>query len=227
MKSKTSLCKLLLTHVGETFWLPLLGNLILDDVVYDHVIFKYHNTTIRVNDDNLDACGNDVVYPSETCHDWEHWDIVHNKKSPRTWSDVVTLKLNYKNPYDMSIDVTGGVTKNDNEGWTRRNTHIELSTLALCKIKALIEISYGGNIKTSEWKQKSISKYVITPMVSEITNEIYFSVTKYNSIQFFSHLAFHTYEDAIEFLKYKENENLLKEYFLLNIKEPIIVNPED
>ena len=84
---------------------------------------------------------------------------------------------------------------------------IEKSVKALLKIHQLIEVGYGGNVTNEEWNNHEI-KYVIN--YANNTFVINSVVTTKN------HLAFHTLEQAEEFLSHPENVQLLRKYFMLN-----------
>jgi hypothetical protein len=73
------------------------------------------------------------------------------------------------------------------------------------KIKLLMPY-YGGEITIEEWRNPHISKYTI---ISDS-----FKISRSSTITSYSFLAFHTYEERNDFLKY--NENIIKDYFMNN-----------
>jgi hypothetical protein len=73
------------------------------------------------------------------------------------------------------------------------------------KIKLLMPY-YGGEITMSEWKNPYISKSVIT--------SDNFTILRIYTVHEYSLLAFHTYDERNDFLKY--NEDIVKDYFMLN-----------
>ena len=73
------------------------------------------------------------------------------------------------------------------------------------KIKLLMPY-YGGEITMSEWKNPHISKSVIT--------SDNFTILRIATVHEYSLLAFHTYDERNDFLKY--NEDIVKDYFMLN-----------
>ena len=81
------------------------------------------------------------------------------------------------------------------------------SALALLKIHQLIEVGYGGNITDEEWKEHTKTKYTIDSKDKKL-------ICSY-TYHFKSHIAFHTKEQAEEFLSYIENVQLLKDYFMI------------
>lgn len=81
------------------------------------------------------------------------------------------------------------------------------SALALLKIHQLIEVGYGGNVTNEEWENAFELKYVISCTVDKS-----FPIHATNCIHT---IAFHTKEQAEEFLKYTENVQLLKDYFMI------------
>ena len=95
----------------------------------------------------------------------------------------------------------------NNNGWTRRNTSIEKSALALLKIYQLIEVGYGGNISSEEWNNNEWKfTYQYTKTGIDIIST---RISKYI-------IVFHTKEQAEEFLSYPENIQLLKDYFMID-----------
>lgn len=89
-------------------------------------------------------------------------------------------------------------------------TSIEKSVIALLKIYQLIEVGYGGNVTNEEWKDRSITKWRIGfHYDGEIMIDYCVSPIAYTPI------VFHTKEQAKEFLKYPENVQLLKDYFMI------------
>lgn len=97
--------------------------------------------------------------------------------------------------------------------WDKENnkkTPIEKSALALLKIHQLIEVGYGGNVIKDEFFDERVMKYVIN-LDKEGRFHIYKGINIMNT-----HIAFHTEEQAEEFLKYPENVQLLRDYFQIN-----------
>lgn len=84
------------------------------------------------------------------------------------------------------------------------------SAIALLKIHQLIEVSYGGNVINDEWIDRDITKYFIS-----FGNDNIIGIEKTILSEEFSHIAFHTKEQAEEFLSYPENIELLKDYFMI------------
>ena len=86
-------------------------------------------------------------------------------------------------------------------------TSIEKAALAFLKIKQLIEICYGGNVTNEEWENSDICKYYI--FYNSISKQ--FEVDPDYTIK--EQIAFHTKEQAKEFLSHPENILLLKDYY--------------
>lgn len=96
-------------------------------------------------------------------------------------------------------------TQRDWNKWIEENKPkpIERSILALLRIRQLIEVGYGGNVTNDEWEKA----YIISCTADKI-----FTIHATNCIHT---IAFHTKEQAEEFLKYPENVQLLKDYFMI------------
>lgn len=135
------------------------------------------------------------------------WDDI--KKNPEVlfntdiYSDVITHKSDY------CVDITGHNLK----GHTRNESKIENAVLALLKINILIEYGYGGNVTEEEWKTLD-DIYVI--LFDPKTNIISVYTTK--PLRIFTHLAFHTYEQATRFISYPENQKLVADFYMTDLE---------
>lgn len=85
---------------------------------------------------------------------------------------------------------------------------LKKSALALLKIHQLIEVGYGGNVSTS----KKLHILGNTYYNIDINDDGFIVCNKALSI---NHVSFNTKEQAEEFLKYPENVELLKDYFMI------------
>ena len=205
--SELNLCEILKGHEGAVFYSRSFGSVTLVRVNVDELYFD-SNSEIR-NELLVDQYGyvseygERDIFPSKDQRDWNKWVIENQKnKAPKTWSEMIKGdKLCCG--YDFCIDITG----HDAHGWTRRNTPIEKSALALLKIHQLIEVGYGGNVKnrdrinfyTIQWSYEC-NRFIIRnfgPFLEDCGTP----------------LCFHTKEQAIEFLSYPDNIQLLKDYF--------------
>ena len=90
---------------------------------------------------------------------------------------------------------------------------IEKSAIALLKIRQLIEVGYGGNVTHDEWVNDIKENNLWSVYFDYYDNEFYPIFTAGH----FTHVAFHTKEQAEEFLSYPENIQLLKDYFMLPV----------
>lgn len=210
MNENIDLSKILKGYEGETFYSRCFGNVILIDHVdlqfkaskeHDEIILEYYHKG------NYSENGEQDLFPSKDQRDWNKWNEENNPKIPKTWSDyIIVNRDNFdKGICDYCIDVSG----TGSNGWTRRNTPIKKSALALIKIHQLIEAGYGGNITNEDYINNDW-KYII--IYSQSSSKLEISRTckaKYN------HIAFHTEAQAEEFLKYPENVQLLKDYFMI------------
>lgn len=203
MNENINLSEILKGHEGESFYSPVLGTLIFVQVIYPSVRFKTAagaiwdiNSTGKIYNNTDELC----VFPSKDQRDWNKW-VEENKpkpKIPKTWSDLERL--------DEITEYGAEIVRTFNNRWwdsTKSKTPIEKSALALFKIHQLIEVGYGGNVTNEEWEKA----YIISCTADKI-----FTVHATNCIHT---IAFHTKEQAEEFLSYPENAQLLKDYFML------------
>lgn len=202
-----NLCEILKGHEGETFYSPCYGYITLKAInpyCYFSLFFNDNNSEYRFTKYGKISTSNDadcVLFPSKDQRDWNKW-VEENKskpKIPKTWSELE--KLSICDSYILGKGI--GEVDFTSVG----NTPIEKSVLALLKIHQLIEIGYGGNITNEEWKEHTKIKYTIDLKDKKL-------ICSY-TYHFKSHIAFHTKEQAEEFLKYSENVQLLKDYFMI------------
>lgn len=201
-----NLAELLLGHIGEKFYNPLLGYITLEHIECGLLYFS-NSVTIPFN--GKDSDGNLAIFPSKENRDWFSWDRMNKIPIPKVWNDISSNPVNYLygsnykiDQYrDYCVDITGC----RNNGYTRRESSIEKAALALIKINILIEYGYGGNITKEEWSDNTIKKFKIgfNPILKVfICDELYY--TK-------SPIAFHTKEQAEEFLE--NNLELVEDYY--------------
>lgn len=202
---KLNLCEILKGHEGETFYCSLIG----ENVGFQYIIEPLVRV-IRKDKVNLDLCSNGgfcpngecLLFPSKDQRDWNKWIEEQNNKTPKTWSELVKRGKVISTTVQTSYDEEGDSSD------TLLDSPIEKSALALLKIHQLIEVGYGGNVTNEEWN--GIRTYY----------SIYYSVIKnkfeiYLAVNSKSLIAFHTKEQAEEFLIYPENVQLLKDYFMI------------
>ena len=201
-----NLCKILKGHEGETFYSPLYGDVtvrLTTDTNYPIAITSKYGDTRILESNGKYGRGNGecLLFPSKDQRNWNKWDKENNKKTPKTWSELIKIKDIFTECAEICSN--GGEDKSK----TFMNTPIKKAALALLKIHQLIEVGYGGNITNGEWNDGK-RKYVITYAEYRFVINIAL-VTKH-------HIAFHTQEQAEEFLKYPENVQLLKDYFMVD-----------
>ena len=113
------------------------------------------------------------------------------KEEIRTWED-------YKKKYgDFTVTIYSKININDEK--------FKKHLAAEIKIKLLMSY-YGKEITIEEWRNPHIFKYTI---ISDS-----FKILRSSTITNYSFLAFHTYEERTDFLKY--NEDIIKDYFMIN-----------
>lgn len=211
MNKNINLYEILKGHEGETFYSPIYGNLTHYPTLYPLVRFKTvtgaifdinANGKVYENSDEL------FVFPSKDQRDWNKWIEEQKPKIPKTWNEIVIDK--YSPVFDICLrPVHNGNYQNYHYEITYGNSSIEKSALALFKIHQLIEVGYGGNVINedyinNEWKYTII--YSSSSCKLEIIETCHY---RYNNI------AFHTEEQAKEFLSKSENVQLLKDYFMI------------
>ena len=203
MNKNIDLSKMLKGHEGETFYSRCFGNVILIDHVdlkfkaskeHDEIILEYYHKG------NYSKNGEQDLFPSKDQQDWNKWNEENNPKVPKTWSELV--KENKYQPYFAEIHIRFSLKDKCAYG----KNPIEKSAAALLKIHQLINVGYGGNVTNEEWKNIDKYKYIISATF-HVESKIHFCSK--------NHIAFHTKEQAKEFLKYPENIQLLKDYFMI------------
>lgn len=219
MNENINLCEILKGHEGETFYSPAYGNLVFKHIqdistgnnkiihlifTYDSNINKCTYSVLFLPNGTLNYGGECMLFPSKDQRDWNKWVEEQKLKVPKTRSELQNNKeiVNYRLHY---------VASNDEDYYTSvGTTDIEKSALALLKIHQLIDAGYGGNVTNEEWKDDTKVKFNINAYkdVSELNFLIYSTICIH-------HIAFHTKEQAEEFLKYPENVQLLKDYFMI------------
>lgn len=201
-----NLCEILKGHEGETFYSPILGSLTFVCTIYPDVRFRTAagdiwdinpNGKLYNNSDEL------CVFPSKNQRDWNKFDEEQKHKAPKTWSELIKtsqVKL-------MACGIGVGSVSYDSEdmkGYAA--SYIEKSALAFLKIHQLIEVGYGGNITNPNsyqslilWDYENNKPYIDT----------YCNIFKCGSLIRIKP------EYVEEFLKYPENVQLLKDYFMI------------
>lgn len=210
MNENIDLREILKGHEGETFYSPIYGNLTYHPTLYPLVRFKTvtgvifdinANGKVYENSDEL------FVFPSKDQRDWNIWLEEQKSKAPKTWNSLVESGKYHCTT--VKIDHNG-------VGCTFSGIGIEKSVLALLKIRQLIEIGYGGNVTNDEWDDINIKKWFFMPVAFYSPDEEIFNIVYAHNNSYKRAIAFHTEEQAKEFLKYPENVELLKDYFMLD-----------
>lgn len=212
MNENINLCELLKGHKGETFYSSVFGKVILKEIGIGRmpITFHYGVSTYwfskegKMCDEEDAEC---VLFPSKEHRDWNKWAEEQKPKVPKTWSELIqknrpcsNVTLGYRRKEDKSVG---------DDSWTCNNTPIEKSALALLKIHQLIEVGYGGNITNEEWNDSIIEKFIIYPIKDG------FGIDHRFKLRAFRHIAFHTKEQAKEFLSYPENVQLIKDFYMI------------
>lgn len=206
MNENINLCEILKEHEFETFYSPIYGD------VYINLL----NNCIRIHTNDKCIClspngkfwgfknGECLLFPSKEQRNWNKWLEEQKLKVPKTWKELKRSNTIYTH-YSLNYIV------DDKDYLTSIGTNlIEKSALALLKIHQLIEMGYGGNITNEEWKNTTKLKWYFVPNVADLFDVM--CSKNYNKKR---NIAFHTKEQAKEFLKYHENFQLLKDYFMI------------
>lgn len=201
MNENINLCEILKGHEGETFYSPCFGNCRLDDVnnlIYFTSLDTEVTFSLRKDGKYSSKQGELMLFPSKDYRDWDKW-VEERNKVPKTWSELIksntTLecKINVINKQEQHVFVNA--------------SPVVKSALALLKIHKLIEVGYGGNVTNEEW-ETFVPYYIWYNTDNERFMLNSSTLAKH-------HIAFHTKEQAEEFLKYPENVQLLKDYFMI------------
>lgn len=204
-----NLCEILKGHEGEAFYSPCYGYIILKAIKprrYFSLFFYDNNSKYKFTKHGKISANNNadcVLFPSKEQQDWNKWIEEQKPKVPKTWSDLVLAKQ------------TDIYTVQCNTFVYKNNPNIIKSAFAFHQIYQLIEVGYGGNVTNEEWLDNEIEKFIITLNISNCKHQ--FTIVKYDAPAHFNHIAFHTKEQAKEFLSYPENVQLLKDYFMLPV----------
>lgn len=217
MNENINLCEILKGHEGETFYSPIFGNLTLFAINFQILEFtSIENDTVAIESSGkfYNKADEIAVYPSKDQRDWNKWGKEHNPKVPKTWSE---LSINHKSKLAFCNITERRIGDYHEKLGSCGDSAIEKSALALLKIHQLIEVGYGGNVTDREWRNTDIQKWYFIPnsiySPDEGNNmwEVVYTQMYLNKRIF----AFHTKEQAEEFLSYPENIQLLKDYFMI------------
>lgn len=199
---KLNLCKILKGHEGETFWSDVFGYIILKEIIHEILVIQWGNITLNLYSDGSKVYGERcVIFPSKERRDWNKWLEEQKSGVPKTWNELVASKK-----YKRIVNKIGILHSYMDV------TPIEKSVKAFLKIHQLIEAGYGGNITSEEWDNDNIEKWYFT--VYNRYNSIFIPIRSqcYSEKHF---IAFHTKQQAEEFISYLENIQLLEDYFMI------------
>lgn len=127
---------------------------------------------------------------------------------PKRWRDNENALMNgyYISSTDSDIDSWSGKNVPSNYCMFSSKKQAK-SALAMARISQIManDARFGGPITDEEWESSNIKKYVIQRVENSINTSYYAGLYRF--------LAFHTEEQRALFLK--ENEDLIKDYFML------------
>lgn len=193
-----NLIEILKGHEGESFYCSYLGEPVMLVRISKMIYARCEDRRVVVFYDNGSSCigGECMLFPSKTQRDWDRWNEENNPKLPRVWSDIPTSKTEIW--YSISC-----------MDYKSSDPAIK-SALALLKIYQLIEVGYGGNVTEKEIRKGTDYYTIISSDIFGIFQIKKVRLNKSNSI------AFHTLKQAHDFLKYNDNIQLLRDYYLLD-----------
>lgn len=210
------LTKLLRDYIGDIFYSTTYGEVILLSIEDNILKFQYEADIDYIHCILYDSKGvlystkgEMTLFPSNENRSWKKW--IEENETIRIWKDFelkneALFKFKPLIPSEEEID----------------KCPIGKSIKALVKINALIKHGYGGNITDNEWKDWRIDKYIIVPYTSykevngifiDILSPWKFKIIVENAQECKTPIAFHTIEQAKEFMKYSENTELVKDYY--------------
>lgn len=198
--AELNLCELLKGHEGEHFYSPFWGLVRLQDVLDEEIVIEEYEYGIPANG-ILYSGGECVIYPSKDCRDWTKWAGNRPDKEAKVWSD-----LEYCN-----VEVFAAIKQLESNGPVEP---ICKSALALLKISELIEAGYGGNVTNEEWANSDGNNLIYVPFYHPIEKE--FQCFGIFGLHRKSLIAFHTHKQITKFLKYPQNQQLLKDYNMIS-----------
>lgn len=208
MNKNINLCDILKGHEGQYFYSPLYGDVRLEFLTNNKVVIGTSTHQFHLNQFGKAVHkGEILLFPSKDQRDWNIWLEEQKSKAPKTWNSLVESGKYHCTT--VKIDHNG-------VGCTFSGIDIEKSVLALLKIRQLIEIGYGGNVTNDEWDDINIKKWFFMPVAFYSPDEEIFNIVYAHNRSYKRAIAFHSEEQAKEFLKYPENVELLKDYFMLN-----------
>lgn len=209
MNENLNLCEILKGHEGEIFYSPILGDLKLINISNNGLVLDFKsesNPKIEVfsilkNGKLVNGANEIAVYPSKDQSDWNKWVEEQKYKISKTWSQY--LKNNTIQPYVALIN-------------TKADTPIEKSALALLKIYLIIEVGYSGYPTKEDYDKANYERLWTVRIYKTDDNDFIFGASPLDGECFKNNIAFHTIEQANEFISYPENIQLLKDYFMIN-----------
>lgn len=170
------------------------------------------------NGSMYDVAGRCMLYPSRALYEkypldaysaWMEWKDSKKSKTPKTWNELIEQNKQCELSVEIKTEVNYKTNKKVDASVAI--SPIEKSALALLKIHQLIKVGYGGNVSKDEFFDERIMKYIINLEKEEGRFRIYQGINMMNT-----HIAFHTKEQAEEFLSYPKNVQLLRDYFQIN-----------
>lgn len=128
---------------------------------------------------------------------------VLEEKQIKTWEDVEDNYVEYQKYVAVSNDIEEGIINIEDK--------LRLKLLATYRISKLIELGYGGVVNEEEWKDKDIKKWCIVPCnsINDIQRVAFYSRSAKKFI------AFHTEQQAKEFMSHESNRKLVEMYYCL------------
>ena len=132
---------------------------------------------------------------------------VFEKNKIKTWEDA--QKMNEDSNFFMRIA--------DN---LELSDKVYSKCIATLKIAKLIDLGYGGMVSEEEWKDLEIPKYCISyhPTCQDEKYKYQISIDEEGDAEWATEkkfIAFHTKQQAEEFMSYPENRTLIEQYYMM------------
>lgn len=164
-------------------------------------IRNYYKQSVELSENGIDEeerlINTNIKWQTELFFGKEN---LQSKPEIKTWKDVEKeypkIEIDFKN-LNVDINCCCGI-----------ESKIGKKMLATAKIAKLIELGYGSIITDEEWRDKNYYKFTI--LYDKITNKPYLGESRCTG----HFIAFHTKQQAGEFISYAENVELVEQYNL-------------
>lgn len=125
----------------------------------------------------------------------------------KTWKDLEKSGVEvYSSWGKLGADITA----------TRPSEKIINKCIATLKIAKLFEFGYGGMVSNEEWEDNTCLKYYIVLEINKGRDRVMKPSIQCNYEADEKHfIAFHTKQQAEEFMSYNDNRKLIEQYYMI------------